>query len=67
MVDAEMRPMMDRLADQVLRADLEVTQGNAYFAARQWSQSRRRYAKSLDDYSMPKIVNFRGMIGLGGL
>jgi hypothetical protein len=65
--EQELRPMTNRLADQVLRADLLGTVGNAYFANKDWSQARRRYAKSVDDYSMPKIINFRGMKGLGGL
>jgi hypothetical protein len=55
------------LADQPLRADGLVLLANAYFLAGQPGPARRRFAESLDLYTLPSSPNYRAAKGLGGM
>jgi hypothetical protein len=66
-IEALLVPMRERLANQLLAADLLATLADAYFQAGQMEEARRRYAESADAFSMPKVVNHRAMKGLGGM
>jgi tetratricopeptide (TPR) repeat protein len=59
--------MLDHLADRVLRADIQSTLGNAYFEAGDFNEARKRYQQSIKAFMLPKIINYRGQKGLGGL
>jgi hypothetical protein len=65
--DSRFAPMLDRLADRVLRADIHATQGNAYFESGDFITARKYYQSSVVDFMLPKIINYRGQKGLGGL
>ncbi len=67
LVEAHMEPVMAGLGDQVLYADTLDFVANAYFAAGQASEARKRYAKSYDMFCLPKVINVISQRGLGGL
>jgi tetratricopeptide (TPR) repeat protein len=64
---AQFGPMLDRLADRVLRADILSTIGDAYFQADQHEEARKNYEASVKAFMLPKIINYRGQKGLGGM
>jgi hypothetical protein len=66
-VEAEFESMRARLADRVLRAEGRATVGDAYFKAGQMMEARWNYAESSQTCTLPKIMNFRAMKGLGGM
>jgi tetratricopeptide (TPR) repeat protein len=67
-VEQSLGPLLTRsVADQPLRADSLVVLGNALFEAGRIREARRRYAESMDLFSLPRIVNFGAAKGLGGL
>jgi tetratricopeptide (TPR) repeat protein len=65
--EADFGPILNRLGDRVLRADIQATLGDAYFEAGRTLEARRRYAESLDAFCLPTIINFRAQKALGGL
>jgi tetratricopeptide (TPR) repeat protein len=67
-VEASFGPLLGRsLADQMLRADGLDIVGKAYFEGNQVPEARKRYAQSLDAYSLPRPADYRAEKGLGGL
>ena len=66
-VEAAFRPMVTRLADQILLGDILNTVGNAYFEAGQVIEARRRYAHSYDVFCLPKAINLEAQKQLGGM
>lgn len=60
-------PFLDRLPDRVLRADAQVTLGDAYFHAGDFAAARGWYRESIKSFMLPKIINYRAQKGLGGL
>jgi hypothetical protein len=60
-------PLLERLPDRVLRADVQSTLGNAFFEAGAFKQARKWYFDSIKSFMLPKIINYRGQKGLGGL
>jgi hypothetical protein len=67
LVQAEFGSMRTKLADRVLRAESRATVGDAYFKAGQMMAARWRYAESSQTCTLPKVMNFRAMKGLGGM
>jgi tetratricopeptide (TPR) repeat protein len=65
--DAILNPLLNRLADRLVCADLLNILGDAYFAAGRITEARERYAESLDLLNLPQRKNFRAQKGLGGL
>lgn len=66
-VENLLQPMLDRLADRALAADILDTIGDAYFAAGLLDEARQRYADSLRVFSLPKQINYRAQHGLIGM
>jgi len=56
-----------RLADRILRAELLDSLGDAFFEAGRINEATRLYAESMDIFSLPKLINYRGQKALGGL
>jgi tetratricopeptide (TPR) repeat protein len=67
LVDAEFSPILRRLADRVLRADLLASLGDAYFDAGQIQIARTYYTQSLRAFELPKDINYRARKGLVGM
>lgn len=67
LVEAELKPVYAGLADQVLKAEIFSTIGDAYFEAGRIDEARQWYAQSYDAFCLPKIINYRGQKGIGGL
>jgi hypothetical protein len=67
LVAAYVSPLVDRLGDRVLRADLVERLGHAYFEAGQMVQAREQYARSMQIFSQPKYVNAPAQEGLLGM
>ncbi len=66
-VEAELAPVLDRLADRALRADLLAILGDAHFEAGRMNEARRRYTESLKAFNLPKVINYRALAGLVGM
>jgi hypothetical protein len=66
-VEAEFARMLPWLADEILRSDVRITLGHAYFGAGQMGPARWHYMRSLDDFNLPKLINVRGQKAAGGL
>jgi tetratricopeptide (TPR) repeat protein len=63
----EFARLENRLADRILRAELLDSLGDTYFEAGHISEAMRLYAESMDIFSLPKLINYRGQKALGGL
>jgi hypothetical protein len=66
-VEQEYGPVLDGLADRILRADILNNLGEAYGRSGLIDESRARFAESLDVFHLPKKLNYRAQKGLGGL
>jgi hypothetical protein len=55
------------LPDRALRADVLDTLGDARFRAGRFDDARESYEQSMKAFMLPKIINYRGQRGLGGL
>jgi tetratricopeptide (TPR) repeat protein len=60
-------PILDQVADRVLRAEALNILGESYLDAGRLREARLRYAASMDLFNLPKVINYRGQKGLGGL
>ncbi len=60
-------PLLGGMADRALRAALEAMLGDCYFQCRQFADARVRYETSMQDYSLPKQINYRALRGLLGM
>jgi len=58
--------VLSDLADRPLKADVLSTLGDSYMGAGLFRESLPFYMQSCDAYTLPKIVNHRGLRGLGG-
>jgi hypothetical protein len=58
--------VLSDLADRPLKADVLSTLGDSYLGAGLFRESLPFYMQSCDAYTLPKIVNHRGLRGLGG-
>jgi hypothetical protein len=67
LADRAAGPMLDRIGDRFLKADVLSLLGDVYWESGQFNTARRRYAESSDAFSLPKNVNFLSLKGLGGL
>jgi Tfp pilus assembly protein PilF len=67
LAQAEVAPLMARLADRPLRADILTALGHSYFGAGDFMQARKCFAQSLAAFSLPKRINYGAQKGLGGL
>jgi len=67
LVAAYVSPLVDRLGDRVLRADLVERLGHAYFEAGQMAEARKQYERSMEIFSQPKYVNAPAQEGLLGM
>jgi hypothetical protein len=63
----EYSPLLDVLADRFLKADMFDLLGDAYFEAGHMNDARLRYADSAQAFTLPKVINHRALMGLGGL
>jgi tetratricopeptide (TPR) repeat protein len=63
---AQLEKAVDGLADRPIKADILSELGDSYLEAGRFDQSLRFYMQSCDAYTLPKIVNHRGLKGLGG-
>jgi len=63
---AMFRQVLRDLADRPLKADVLSTLADCYLEAGQFQESLPFYMQSCDAYTLPKIVNHRGLRGLGG-
>jgi hypothetical protein len=61
------QPLLTGLGDQILRADVLATLGDAYFDAGQAATARQRYADSFKSFLLPRTVNYRAQKHMGGL
>ncbi len=61
------RPVLNRISDRLLRADLLSSMGDLYFAAGEFAEARKYYRESLHVYDLPKEINYRGRRGLVGM
>lgn len=66
-VEAHFLPILDALADRVLRADILATIGDAYFEAGRFGEARARYRESFRAFNLPKRINYRAQHGLMGM
>ncbi len=60
-------PLLGGMADRALRAALEAMLGDCFFQCGQFVEARSRYEASLQAYSLPKQINYRGLRGLLGM
>lgn len=60
-------PLLERLADRALRADILASLGDAYFETGQMAGARRRYEDSYTAFNLPKKINYRAQKGLLGM
>lgn len=67
LVDAELQPLVGRIADRILRADILASIGDAYFDAGELVTARRYYEDSLRAFELPKEINYRARKGLIGM
>jgi Tetratricopeptide repeat len=67
LVDVELSPILGRLADRLLRADILANLGDAYFDAGEMDIARRHYEESLRVFELPKEINYRARKGLVGM
>jgi len=65
--EAFYRRALEGNADLMLQADILASCGDAFFQAGRAEEARRRYAESFTVFSLAKTINFRAMLGLGGL
>jgi tetratricopeptide (TPR) repeat protein len=66
-IENELRPLVNSLSDQILRAEILANLGDSYFAAGRHDVSRRRYAESFKSFLLPRVINYRAQKPLGGL
>jgi tetratricopeptide (TPR) repeat protein len=67
LAEAILAPTLTASADRTLRADIRASLGFSYFEAGQLTSARKQHVGSLADFKLPKIINFRGLKGIGGL
>jgi hypothetical protein len=65
--EAVLEPLLHRVADRLVCADILNILGDAYFAAGRANEARERYAESFDLLNLPQQKNFLAQKGLGGL
>jgi tetratricopeptide (TPR) repeat protein len=65
--EAAFAPVLDRLADPFVHADILTLLGDAYFEAGKPIEARRLYARSVDVLNLPQQKNYLAQKGLGGL
>jgi hypothetical protein len=66
-VKALIEPLVARLGDRVLRADLEERLAGAFFQAGRLVEAREHYERSMAIFSQPKYVNAPAQEGLLGM
>lgn len=62
-----LEPLLLRVGDRLLRADLYERLGFAYFQAGDFDQSRHHYQAALDEFNLPKAANIPAQEGMLGL
>jgi hypothetical protein len=65
-IEAELVSLLRGLADRTLRAEVLALWGDACLAAGLFSEARQRYAESCQAFTLPEIINYRALKGLGG-
>lgn len=60
-------PLLTRVGDRLLRADLYERLGFAYFQAGNFDESRQHYQAALDEFNLPKAANIPAQEGMLGL
>ena len=60
-------PLLPRIANPALRAALLSMVGDCYFDAGEFSEARSRYLASIDQFNLPKLINYRANRGLVGM
>jgi tetratricopeptide (TPR) repeat protein len=63
---AQFQTVLRDLADRPVKADVFSELGDCYLDAGQFGDALGFYMQSCDAYTLPKIVNHRGLRGLGG-
>lgn len=58
---------IDQVGDRVLNSDLASLVGDAYFHTGDFKDARAMYARSLDNFNLPKQVNLRAQRGRLGM
>lgn len=66
-VSLVLEPLLTRVGDRLLRADLHERLGYAYFQAGQFDRSRHHYQASLDEFCLPKATNLPAQEGMVGM
>lgn len=62
-----LRPLLPRLRDRALKAELWSTLGDVHFQSGEFELARNYYDESLKQFHLPKIINHRALKGLMGL
>jgi tetratricopeptide (TPR) repeat protein len=65
--EADLAPLLAEWADRPVRADILSTLAQTYFESGRVPEARKYYARSVDVFSLPKVINTRALEGLGGL
>jgi tetratricopeptide (TPR) repeat protein len=66
-VEQKIGPLLPTLGDRVLHAEAFNIMGDSYLNAGRLQEARVNYAHSLDLFNLPKVINYAGQKGLGGL
>lgn len=67
LAEAILAPTLRASADRTLCADIRASLGFSYFEAGQLTSAQKQHVESLAAFKLPKIINFRGLKGIGGL
>lgn len=67
LVDRIVTPVLERCADEQLRADLLAFLGTTFFQGGQVSMARQRYSESYELLNLPMRINLPAQRGLGGM
>jgi tetratricopeptide (TPR) repeat protein len=65
--EAAYAPLLNHVADRALRADCLSILGDIHFESGRRETARKRYAMSSTAFSLPKMINYHALRGLGGL
>ena len=62
-----LKPLLPRLRDRALKAEIWSTLGDTYFESGRFEVARSCYRQSLQQFHLPKIINHRALRGLVGM